>query len=179
MHKAHRSLHYRSTKTRSDLECHGITSCKNQDVLEVPPLTLVTIPKTGAHYIEACTAVLLKEGSPVIGPLLVDMIGATLPWYRRGEEKEVAQRTELGDERTRPFCRKVLGDFKTHCEIEMLVAQYLGEPVHLKIAPTKKSRLDHEATTINVIAIEADCPLDAEFQRSPQPRSDAATNIND
>jgi hypothetical protein len=61
----------------------------------------------------------------------------------------------------------------------MLVAQHLGEPVHLKITPTEKGRLDHEAATINVIAIEADCPLDAEFQRSPQPRSDAATNIND
>ena len=60
MHKAHRPLQYRSTKARSVFECSGITSCKNQDVLDVPPVALVTIPKARTHDIEACTAVLLK-----------------------------------------------------------------------------------------------------------------------
>jgi len=121
---------------------------------------------------------LLKESSPVIGPSLIDMIVATLPRYRRGEKKKVAQGTKLADKRAGSACRQVFANLKAHSEVEMLAADYLGETVHLKITLMEKRRLDHETAWINVITIEADCLPDPKFQGSAQPGSDATTNID-
>src|SRR5690606_23893935 len=58
-----------------------VPSRVQKNILPIPHIHVVEIPDSGANYIISSIPILVKNFAPVIRPLLIDMVLASLPGY--------------------------------------------------------------------------------------------------
>ena len=77
MHERHRRYSW-WPKAGRDSRRLRIPLGEQQGVLDVPPFALFMAPEARPQDIEADKAIVCKHRGPVLGPLLVDVVGPTL-----------------------------------------------------------------------------------------------------
>jgi hypothetical protein len=61
---------------------------------------------------------LFKERSPLVRPLLVDVVFPALEWNRCGEQDKGGQSSQSLNEGGRAVWRKVLSNFQRYCQVK-------------------------------------------------------------
>src|SRR6185437_5226867 len=107
------------------LECRAAAQVRPVDiehkVLAVPPLHLLILPDVPANRIQPLKPVLQKESVPIPWPLLVDVGGAPLTGYGRGEEHERCGGSEALNQQPPSFGGQMLRNLETEGEVVALL----------------------------------------------------------
>src|SRR5688572_12709609 len=98
-----------------------IPAYEEQAILRVPPLDSLVLPDSRSDAVESHVAPGREEPTPICGPLLVEVIRASLERDGGGKKYDRPQPDQRVDEDLRARGRQMLRDLERHHQIELPV----------------------------------------------------------
>jgi len=148
---------------------------KEQQVLSVEELHVLVTPDARPEAVDHDVPVRVEQRRPVIRPLFVDVVSATLARYGRREHHDGSEARQIANEASGLSGRKMFGHFEAHRQVEpSRQLQWSREIVDRKQAGGNPQEL-----SVDVRAVHTKDIRDASLTQDLQPRRHAASDIND